>query len=84
VLLGMMLTMLVVIVLESRATLAAPVSLQHWVTEAAEYESWIIRQQEHLHTIPELLFDTPKTYAHITSVLTELGIAHRFPAIPGI
>lgn len=60
--------------------LAGPGKLRSWSEGAAQYEDWIIQQQEHLHTIPELLFDTPKTYARLTSVLTELGIENRWRA----
>ena len=56
---------------------AAAPSLQHWLDGASGIENWIRGKQEHLHTIPELMFDTPKTYAALEETMRELKISYR-------
>jgi len=58
---------------------ASAPSLQSWLDGASNIEQWIVSKQEHLHTIPELMFDTPKTYKALEETLSELGISHRRP-----
>lgn len=54
---------------------AAP--LGSWLDKATAIEPWIIERQIELHRIPELLYDTPKTYAALERYLTDIGVKHR-------
>lgn len=74
---------LVALVAGAAPAWAAAPSLQHWLDGAAGIEPWIIQKQEHLHTIPELMFDTPKTYAALERILSELGVSHRCALLEG-
>lgn len=56
---------------------ASAPALQSWLDGASDIEQWVVSKQEHLHTIPELMFDTPKTYRALEETLSELGISHR-------
>lgn len=60
-----------------RHACAAAAPLSSWLESATAIEPWIIERQEELHKIPELLFETPKTYATLERYLTDIGVKHR-------
>jgi hypothetical protein len=68
---------LLLALLGHHACAAAP-SLSSWFDSAAAIEPWIIERQTELHRIPELMFDTPKTYAALEQHLTGIGVKHRY------
>lgn len=47
--------------------------------EARSLLPWMSERFEHLHRIPERLFDLPKTSAYVRAQLDELGIAYKYP-----
>lgn len=59
-------------------TAASPLS--SWLDSAAAIEPWIIERQTELHRIPELMFNTPRTYAALEQHLTDIGVKHRCPS----
>lgn len=69
-------TLLLALLGQHACTAAA--TLSSWLESAAAIEPWIIERQTELHRIPELLFDTPKTYAALEKCLTDIGVKHRF------
>jgi hypothetical protein len=68
-------TLLLALLGQHACTAAAPLS--SWLESAAAIEPWIIERQTELHRIPELLFDTPKTYAALEKCLTDIGVKYR-------
>jgi IAA-amino acid hydrolase len=68
-------TLLLALLGQHARTAAAPLS--SWLDSAAAIEPWIIERQTELHRIPELLFDTPKTYAALEKTLTDIGVKYR-------
>ncbi len=68
---------LAVVLLAQQGGCTAGGTLGKWLDEAHKIESWITDRQQELHKIPELLFNTTKTYAALEIYLTDLGIKHR-------
>ena len=68
-------TLLLALLGQHACIAAAPLS--SWLESAAAIEPWIIERQTELHRIPELLFDTPKTYAALEKYLTDIGVKYR-------
>lgn len=60
-----------------RHACSAVAPLSSWLESASAIEPWIVERQTELHKIPELLFDTPKTYAALERYLTDIGVKHR-------
>jgi hypothetical protein len=69
------LTLLLAVLGHHACTAAA--TLTSWLDSAAAIEQWIIEREMELHRIPELMFDTPKTYAALERHLTNIGVKHR-------
>lgn len=60
------------------APAAASTTPPDFLAEAASLHDWLVGVRRHLHQIPEILYDLPKTSGAVQDYLTELGIPFKY------
>lgn len=67
-------TVLLCLLIGTAASAPSPNLSDNFLAQAQRQAQWLVEVRRHLHQIPEILYDLPKTSGAVERYLTELGI----------